>query len=230
MDGTGSHISTYLIVSIVSTVITIGVFAIYTYVMRQRSLENEQRASMERFRESIERRIYDLDAKLNSNSERWRDVNHLLVDASTREMESEFNKFNRSGGENQRIDEKLIFVLMPLHPDYFYIYETICKVGSKTNMKVERGDEEKVSGPILPYIVNKIEQAKLVIAVIDGRNPNVFYELGLAHALGKKTIMISSNNQDIPFDIKSSRILFYQDIEELQSKLPIAILGSIYAD
>lgn len=47
----------------------------------------------------------------------------------------------------------------------------------------------------------------LVVAVIDGRNPNVFYELGLAHAFGKTVVMISSGLEDIPFDIQSQRMV-----------------------
>lgn len=49
--------------------------------------------------------------------------------------------------------------------------------------------------------------ANLIIAVIDGRNPNVFYELGLAHAFGKTVVMISGGLENIPFDIQSQRMV-----------------------
>ena len=71
----------------------------------------------------------------------------------------------------------------------------------------ETADEEFISGPILSVIVKKMLSANLVIAVIDGRNPNVFYELGLAHALGKTVVMISGGLEDIPFDIQSQRMV-----------------------
>ena len=57
------------------------------------------------------------------------------------------------------------------------------------------------------------------IANISGRNPNVFYELGLAHALGKPVIIVSESLSDIPFDINSSRILAFDDEKDLETKL-----------
>lgn len=41
------------------------------------------------------------------------------------------------------------------------------------------------------------------------RNPNVFYELGLAHALKKPVVLVSSNESDVPFDLKHIRVIYY---------------------
>ncbi|TOB98789.1 hypothetical protein CGJ93_24475, partial [Vibrio parahaemolyticus] len=61
--------------------------------------------------------------------------------------------------------------------------------------------------------------SKLVVANISGRNPNVFYELGIAHALGKDVILISRSEKDITFDLSSSQIIIYQDKEDLNSSI-----------
>ncbi len=79
------------------------------------------------------------------------------------------------------------------------------------------GDEDSIKGDILPYILRKIVKARLVIACMDGRNANVFYELGIAHALGKPTILISSSKEIkvVPVDVRSKYITFYKDTNDL---------------
>jgi hypothetical protein len=49
----------------------------------------------------------------------------------------------------------------------------------------------------------------LVVAELSGRNPNVMYEIGLAHAIGKPIILLTRNQEDVPFDLKALRYLFY---------------------
>ena len=63
---------------------------------------------------------------------------------------------------------------------------------------------------IVNYIWSLIFSAQIVICDCTGKNPNVFYELGLAHSLGKKTICITQNSNDIPFDIKHLRYIKYE--------------------
>ena len=52
--------------------------------------------------------------------------------------------------------------------------------------------------------------SRFIIAELSHNNPNVFYELGIAHSLGKKTICITQNSDDIPFDIKHLRHIKYE--------------------
>ncbi|MGH8660124.1 MAG: hypothetical protein ACREV4_17105 [Gammaproteobacteria bacterium] len=54
-----------------------------------------------------------------------------------------------------------------------------------------------------------INAAKVLVAELTTRNPNVFYELGLAHALKKPVVLISSNESDVPFDLKHIRVIYY---------------------
>jgi hypothetical protein len=95
------------------------------------------------------------------------------------------------------------FVLMPFSDDFDDVY----RIGIKEACTIagaycERVDEQIFNERILDRIYNQIAKADLVIADMTGRNPNVFYEVGYAHALGKLTILLTQKADDIPFDLK----------------------------
>src|SRR4051794_7114624 len=70
-----------------------------------------------------------------------------------------------------------------------------------------RADEIKEAGSIIRDIVSQLCDADLVIADLTDKNPNVFYELGVRHALGKPTILISQRIEDVPFDLRPYRTI-----------------------
>jgi nucleoside 2-deoxyribosyltransferase len=76
---------------------------------------------------------------------------------------------------------------MPFRPELNFFYRAIKSHIEQTfpEVRVERGDDRVLTKPILEKIVDFIRQADVVIADCSGRNPNVFYELGIAHALEK---------------------------------------------
>ena len=84
-----------------------------------------------------------------------------------------------------------------------------------------RGDDIFRPTDILDDIWNGITQCDFVIADITGNNANVFYELGMAHALGKPVLVLTQNMDEVPFDLQSRRILLYDTDkpEELQTKM-----------
>jgi len=65
------------------------------------------------------------------------------------------------------------------------------------------------TGKIMDQIWSGIHSAKVLVAELTNRNPNVFYELGLAHALQKPVVLVSSNEVDVPFDLKHIRVIYY---------------------
>lgn len=93
---------------------------------------------------------------------------------------------------------------------YEHCTRPICE---EFNLNVERADEIFTSNPILDDIVFAIEKSAVIIADISGKNPNVFYELGMSHMLKRKqTIMITQDDFDgIPFDISHFRIIQYEN-------------------
>lgn len=95
------------------------------------------------------------------------------------------------------------FVLMPFEPSFSDVYEIGIKETCTTaGAYCERVDEQIFDGRILDRIYNQISKADFIIADMTGRNANVFYEVGYAHALGKRTILLTQKSDDIPFDLK----------------------------
>jgi hypothetical protein len=104
------------------------------------------------------------------------------------------------------------FVVMQFAEPYDTFYrEVIQKLAEAAGFEVFRIDEKAGPGVIFQDIQREIEQAEIVVAEITPSNPNVFYELGYAHALGKPTILLAQRGAELPFDIKSSRVVFYND-------------------
>ena len=73
----------------------------------------------------------------------------------------------------------------------------------------ERVDEQMFSDGILDRIFNQISRADVIVADMTGRNPNVFYEVGYAHALGKIVLLLTQHADDIPFDLKHRQHTVY---------------------
>lgn len=104
-----------------------------------------------------------------------------------------------------------IFVIMPFLKGLKPVYDDhIRSVAQKLNVTVARGDDFFTAKSVMSDIWNAMNACRLVIADCTGRNPNVFYEMGMAHTLGKPVILISQNKKDIPFDIQHIRYLIYK--------------------
>lgn len=114
-----------------------------------------------------------------------------------------------------------VFVLMPFAPEFDDIYRYgIKEACEKAGTYAERVDEQFYHERILDRIYNQIAKADIIIADMTGRNPNVFYEAGYAHALGKPTILLTQNSDDIPFDLKHHHHIVYGGrIGDLASQL-----------
>lgn len=95
----------------------------------------------------------------------------------------------------------------PLGDYYATIYEPAIE---KAGLKSVRADDEIFgTGKIIDQIWSGINSARVLVAELTMRNANVFYELGLAHALRKPVILVSSNKEDVPFDIGHVRVIYY---------------------
>lgn len=104
-----------------------------------------------------------------------------------------------------------LFVLMPFEPGLRPVFEDhIKKVATKNSLTAGRADDFFTSGSIMTDIWSAISAARIVIADCTNRNPNVFYELGIAHAIGRNTILISQSIDDVPFDLRHLRTIIYE--------------------
>lgn len=113
------------------------------------------------------------------------------------------------------------FVLMPFASEFDDIYKLgIQAVAAELGVVAERVDEQIYTESMLERIYRQIEAADFVIADMSGRTPNVFYEVGYAHAKGKLCTLLTKRAEDIPFDLKHHRHLVYGDsIQELRRLL-----------
>lgn len=105
-----------------------------------------------------------------------------------------------------------IFVIMPFHKSFDDIYALgIKQTCESLNTYCERLDEQIFEENMLDRIYNQISKADIIIADLTGKNPNVFYETGYAHALNKKVILLTKSTDDIPFDLKHHHHIIYND-------------------
>jgi hypothetical protein len=103
------------------------------------------------------------------------------------------------------------FVMQPFAAPLGGYYATVYAPAiEKAGLKAVRADDEIFgTGKIIDQIWTGINSARVLVAELTSRNANVFYELGLAHALHKPVILVSSNKQDVPFDITHVRVIYY---------------------
>ena len=87
------------------------------------------------------------------------------------------------------------------------LYGLLEKFLAREGYEVKRSD---TSGNILQTIVHDIHRASLVVAVVTGLNSNVMYELGIAHGLRKKTILLTEDLRELPFDLSGYNCEEYQ--------------------
>jgi len=103
------------------------------------------------------------------------------------------------------------FVLMPFSDDLRPVYEDhIKKVVENLGLSVGRADNFFTTHSVIDDIWTGIYKSKVVIADCTGRNANVFYEIAIAHTLGKDVVLLSQDIKDIPFDVQHLRCLLYQ--------------------
>ena len=104
-----------------------------------------------------------------------------------------------------------IFVLMSFKPEFRPVYEDhIVNVANSLNLVAKRADDFFGAHHIMSDVWEAINAARVLIADCTGRNPNVFYEIGVAHTLGRTVILITQDSADVPFDLQSIRYLLYE--------------------
>jgi len=130
------------------------------------------------------------------------------------------------------VDHNLCFVLMPFEEPFNGIYEEIIKPaieGPKVGMTCKRADDIYGTRAVMEDIWEYINKAAVVVAELTGRNPNVFYELGLSHAVDIPTILITQDASEIPFDLKHLRHIVYEDNAPGHKKLARDLVKTILA-
>jgi len=113
-----------------------------------------------------------------------------------------------------------VFVIMPFAVAFDDVYELGIKASVETlGWECRRADEVIHNRDIMCQVCQGIRQARLVVADLTGRNANVFYELGVAHALEKDVILLAQDVGDVPFDLRPMNIIQYATILPLRQRL-----------
>ena len=106
------------------------------------------------------------------------------------------------------------FIVMPFSLEWSGdVHRTLSGACQTLAVQPVRGDDVFTPTDILVDIWHSLNGADFVIADITGRNPNVLYELGIAHTLAKPVLIISRNAADIPIDLSTRRVILYGQSE-----------------
>jgi len=147
-------------------------------------------------------------------------VNDVLVSSAYEQvLQSQVTFFFSSPDEIFVKDINIIakqpkaFIVMQFTDEYNDLYKEVIKpVVEEYGFECERADETHTTNPILQDIIQSIRESSVIIADITPNNPNVFYEVGYAHAVNKPTILLCDRKREkLPFDISGFRTLFYDN-------------------
>jgi AbiJ-like protein len=117
------------------------------------------------------------------------------------------------------VELDLVSVMMPFSAEFTGTYEAIKRAADTARVRCLRADDIWEDSTIVQDIFNLIFRSQVVVVDFTGRNPNVMYETGIAHTLGKHVIPISQSLDDVPFDMRHHRVLKYLSNKEGLSKL-----------
>jgi len=124
---------------------------------------------------------------------------------------------------NKPVNDKLVAVMMPFSKEFSDIFEVIKKSCSETGLDCLKANDIWENSTFIQDIFELIFTSKIVVADFSGKNPNVFYEVGIAHTLGKTVIPITQSINDVPADLGHHRALKYlpntEGYKDLQKEL-----------
>jgi energy-coupling factor transporter ATP-binding protein EcfA2 len=175
-----------------------------------------QRAVVLASSSTIQEEDLGLEERLTSSSGVATDT----LQAELREAHGQLDVYQRAAiiaspiwqGRNFTPEPDYCFVLMPFSStrDLPAVYDNHVKlVLERCGLRCERADDIHDISGIMQSVWESINRARLIVAEMTERNPNVFYELGIAHTLGKQVIMITQSMDFVPFDLKHLRCIVY---------------------
>ncbi len=138
-----------------------------------------------------------------------------MVEATPSLLESTFMYIQPVHFETRSIveDPKLAVVLMPFSPDWADdVFRSFRRAAERKEFTVWRSDLTHRDDRIMQTIWEQINKARFLVADCTGRNPNVFYELGIGHTLGKPVFICAQARDEIPFDLHAIRSVVYKPL------------------
>lgn len=114
----------------------------------------------------------------------------------------------------QIVESDLVAVMMPFGASFQPVYNSIKSGVEDVGMRCLRADDIWERDQIMDDVLSLIWRARAVVADLSGKNPNVFYETGIAHTLGRDVILVAQTLDDVPFDLRPIRTLQYLNNSE----------------
>ncbi|MEH6721575.1 MAG: hypothetical protein V7704_22095 [Aurantimonas endophytica] len=121
--------------------------------------------------------------------------------------------------EHENLDPHLASAMMPFAAGFNAVFDAIRDAAEGAGLRCRRADDIWENASIIQDVVSLIDRSRIVICDCSGRNPNVFYEAGIAHTLGREVILIAQSDQDIPFDLRHLRYVHYVDNDQGRAEL-----------
>jgi hypothetical protein len=109
----------------------------------------------------------------------------------------------------ERVESTLVSAMMPFHPGFDAVYAALKDAAETAGFHCRRADDIWENPAIIQDVVSLIDHSSIIVCDCSGRNPNVFYEIGIAHTLGREVILITQSEDDIPFDLRHLRYVKY---------------------
>ena len=123
-------------------------------------------------------------------------------------------------GEKPHSNDTRVFVLMPFNDDMLDVFMLgIRWVTERLGMVAKRADNIEHNGEIIEQILGAIREYDIIVGDTSGANPNVCYEIGFAHGLGKQCVLICKKGNKLPFDLQGMNHLMYRNILDLRLQL-----------
>ena len=213
-------------------------FCLYLFSLKRRINNRGNNVRISGQRERIESQIYEMNKIMLAEPERLFDNTKLLLEFPDKDLVINKTIPNNSFFSNLGVNvsnismrENTVFCLMPFHKNFNKIYETISQTCKEAGYQCLRSDDIYNPGKILQQIIMLMFESQLIVAVLDGKNPNVFYEIGIAHSIGKTVILVANlaKVEDIPFDLRSDRFILYINHNDLKQKLSNVFKNIHYA-
>jgi hypothetical protein len=125
--------------------------------------------------------------------------------------------------EHENIEPTLASAMMPFDVGFTPVYDSIKQAAENVGLRCRRADDIWENAAIIQDVVALIDRSRIVICDCSDRNPNVFYEAGIAHTLGREVILITQSEHDIPFDLRHLRYVKYLNNAEGRAALTDAL-------
>lgn len=117
------------------------------------------------------------------------------------------------------MDLSLVSAMMPFDRAFDEVWHSIQTAAATVNLKCQRASDIWQHDAIIQDIVSLIHTSRIVVCDCTRRNANVFYEIGIAHSIGRDVILITQSASDVPFDLRHLRFIEYLDNDQGRKEL-----------